>query len=335
MDSIRSRERKKKEINSLSNRNFLDLQVSVQNKLAFTALEDYIDVCQTFLQFIAESEPTRIISPTHHNYVFYQYDQTFDYKITRPLNTDLFIEDAATFQASLPKFMDFLAELRQYQELTIAKAQWQDFIDAREIDRIIYTLQQSIGCIGDSFPNPNQSRKRIGQLFENLIRLIIQQIGLECQSRTITIPIPGYPGYQMQYELDVVFSRDKAILTSEAEFIHATEIVGSVKTTSKDRIDKIFLDKYLLTKLIGRDVPVIAIFLHDVQRAQRGNSLFGINSTFKTNHFLGYTVALNKLDGVYYVDPRPEMTVNQKLREQVRDFQQFLIHDIWTLSQPH
>ncbi|MEW6211239.1 MAG: hypothetical protein AB1631_22930, partial [Acidobacteriota bacterium] len=110
------------------------------------------------------------------------------------------------------------------------------------------------------------------------------------------------------------------------------EIVGSVKTTSKDRIDKIFLDKHLLTKLLGRDVPVVAIFLHDVQRAQRGSSIFGINSTFKSNHFLGYTVALNKLDGVYYVDPRPEMTVNERLREQIHDFQQFLVKDLWALS---
>ncbi|MEO7018864.1 MAG: hypothetical protein ABI234_01775 [Ktedonobacteraceae bacterium] len=138
----------------------------------------------------------------------------------------------------------------------------------------------------------------------------------------------------MLYELDVVFSRNKAVLTSEAEFIHSTEIVGSVKTTSKDRIDKIFLDKYLLTKLLGRNISVVAIFLHDVQRARKGNSLFGINSTFKTNHFLGYTIALNRLDGVYYVDPRPEMMTNERLREQVRSFQQFLIQDIWILSQP-
>jgi len=105
-----------------------------------------------------------------------------------------------------------------------------------------------------------------------------------------------------------------------------------VKTTSKDRIDKIFLDKYLLTKLLGRDIPVIAIFLHDVQRARRGNSIFGINTTFKSNHFLGYTVALNRLDGVYYVDPRPEMLSNQRLREQIHDFQQFLLWDLWTLT---
>jgi len=108
----------------------------------------------------------------------------------------------------------------------------------------------------------------------------------------------------MSYQLDLVFSHNKAIVTSETTFIHTSEIVGSVKTTSKDRIDKIFLDKYLLTKLLGRDIPVIAIFLHDVQRAIKGRNIFGINSTFKSNHFLGYTVALNKLDGVYYVDPR-------------------------------
>jgi hypothetical protein len=312
-----------------------DLQARVQDNTAFTIINDYITLCKTFLEFIAETQPTRIVSPTHHNYIFYQYDQSFDHKITRPLNTDLFIEPPLTFQSTFERFSDFLVDLQQHQEFAAEKAEWKSFIEAKDVNKIVYTLQQSIGCIGDSFQSANQSRKRVGQLFENLIRLIIQQIGLECQSRTVTIPIPGYPGYQMQYELDVVFSRDKAILTTKTQFVHPSEIVGSVKTTSKDRIDKIFLDKYLLTKFIGRDIPVVAIFLHDVQRAQRGNSLFGINSTFKTNHFLGYTVALNKLDGVYYVDPRPEMTVNQKLREQVRDFQQFLIQDLWILSQPH
>lgn len=313
--------------------NLSDLQADVQGKLPFSSLADYISICQSYLQVMRETQPTRIISPTNHQYIFYQYSELLDHKITRPLNTNLFIEDLTTLQTRLNSFLHFLDDLRQYQEHIVERPEWHNFIAEREINKIVYTLQQSIGCIGDSFQNPNQSRKRIGQLFENLIRLIIVHIGLECHSRVITLPIPGYPGYQMQYELDIVFSRNKAILATEAEFIHTSEIVGSVKTTSKDRIDKIFLDKYLLTKLLGRDIPVVAIFLHDVQRAQKGNSLFGINSTFKTNHFLGYTVALNKLDGVYYVDPRPEMTLNERLREQVRDFQQFLISDMWTLSQ--
>ena len=136
----------------------------------------------------------------------------------------------------------------------------------------------------------------------------------------------------MSYELDLVFSRDKAVITSETQFIHPSEVVGSVKTTSKDRIDKIFLDKRMLTSLLGRDIPIIAVFLHDVQRARRGNSIFGVNSTFKSSHFLGYTVALNRLDGVYYVDPRPVMVQDERLREQIQDFQQFLVSDLWTLS---
>jgi hypothetical protein len=197
---------------------------------------------------------------------------------------------------------------------------------------VVYTLQQSVGCVGDSFENENQSRKRIGQLFESLVKLIIKGVGVTCEPRVINIPIPGYAGREMSCELDLVFSRNKAIIASETKHIHTAEVVGSVKTTSKDRIDKVFLDKFLLTKLLGRDIPVVAIFLHDVQRAKRGESIFGINSTFKTNHFLGYTVALNKLDGVYYVDPRPDMLTNDRLREQIRDFQSFLVLDLWTLA---
>ncbi|MCC7446708.1 MAG: hypothetical protein IT324_04790 [Anaerolineae bacterium] len=47
--------------------------------------------------------------------------------------------------------------------------------------------------------------------------------------------------------------------------------------------------------------------------------------------FLGYMLALNRLDGVDYVDPRPEVTVNERLREQICDFQQFVVCDLWIL----
>ncbi|MEZ4832635.1 MAG: hypothetical protein R2873_11670 [Caldilineaceae bacterium] len=310
----------------------LDLQASLRDRTAFHTLSDFYTICDAFLALLQDSRPTRIVSPSHSHYVFYQYDQDFGHKITRPLNTRLFIESQDDFNVAYNRFIDFLHDLKQYQGSIGDQPGVSKYIDSNEVNRIVYTIQQSIGSIGDSFANSNQSRKRIGQLFESMLRLVIQEIGLECEPRTISLPIAGFPGYEMSYELDLVFSRDKAIVTSESTPIQASEIVGSVKTTSKDRIDKIFLDKFLLTKLLGRDVPVVAIFLHDVQRARRGRSIFGINSTFKTNHFLGYTVALNRLDGVYYVDPRPEMTVNERLREQIADFQQFLVRDIWRLS---
>lgn len=313
-----------------------DLQASVQDTTAFGQLSDYLTVCRAYLAFLREKRPTRIVSPTTSNYVFYQYGEDYKYRITRPLNGDLFFTSIEAFEQAFARFYTFLGDLRSWQDTAAQLPGREAYIATGEVNKVVYTIQQAIGAIGDSFDNPNQSRKRVGQLFETLVRLIIQEVGVVCESRTIKIPIPGFPGYTMSYELDVVFSRDKAILTSEATYIHPSEIVGSVKTTSKDRLDKVFLDKYLLTKLLERPVPVVAIFLHDVQRARyrttEGSSMFGISSTFKRNHFLGYTVALSKLDGVYYVDPRPEMLANELLRQQIRDFQHFLVADLWTLS---
>jgi hypothetical protein len=309
-----------------------DLQESVQDRAAFSQFTDFLRLSTTFLAFVRRTRPTRIVSPTHANYIFYQYGDDYGHRITRPLNADLFYESSRELKMAFERFVTFLADLKRYGTGAVRRPGRQQYVESKEINRVVYTIQQSIGSIGDSFDNPNQSRKRVGQLFEALIKLILQETGLVCEPRTINIPIPGYAGYEMAYELDLVFSRNHAILTAETQFIHPSEVVGSVKTTSKDRIDKIFLDKFLLTQLLGRDIPVVAIFLHDVQRAQRGNSIFGINSTFKTNHFLGYTVALNRLDGVYYVDPRPEMLINDRLREQIHDFQQFLIRDLWMLS---
>ena len=316
----------------MNNITLIDLQNRVRDISAINTLSEYLSICLDFLSFIHEIQPTRIISPSHPYYIFYQYDANHGHRITRPLNTRLFVESPDNFKDIFERFITFLGDLKRYQETAITRERNEHYQASKEINTAIYTIQQAIGSISDSFDSPNQSRKRVGQLFEGLIKLLIQEIGLTCEPRTIKIPIPNYPDHIMSYQLDVVFSHEKAIIMSETTFIHEAEIVGSIKTTSKDRIDKIFLDKYLLTKLLGRDIPVVAIFLHDVQRAIRGNNMFGINSTFKSNHFLGYTVALNKLDGVYYVDPRPEMTTNERLRQQVFDFQQFLVKDIWAFS---
>jgi hypothetical protein len=311
-----------------------DLQESVKDKAAFKSFDDYLAIGRAFLTYLETTNPTRIISPRQRHYIFYQYGADHHDKITRPLNSNLFIESSDAFVAAFERFLTFLSDVKKHQENVVTRKGAKSYLATNEINRVIYTLQQSIGCVGDSFRDANQARKRIGQLFERLIKLIIWEVGLVCEPRTINLPIPDYADYTMSYELDVVFSRNKAVLTSETKTIYPMEIVGSIKTTSKDRIDKIFLDKYLLTKLLGRDIPVVAVFLHDVQRAKSGNSIFGIASTFKTNHFLGYSLVLNKLDGVYYVDPRPEMSSNERLREQIKDFQHFLVTDLWSLSEP-
>lgn len=306
------------------------LQTSIQDKSAFGQLEDYAILGHAYLTYLEEAQPTRIISPYDQRYVFFQYSEAYDHKITRPLNSNLYMESAKTFQTAFDRFGAFLEDLRQYEASIVDYKPVQAYLASNELNELIYTVQQTVGNIADSFRNPNQARKRVGQLFEGLMKLILQEVGFECDSRKITVPLPDHPDYTMSYDLDLVFSRGKAIIASETEMlIQPDEIVGSVKTTSKDRIDKIFLDKFMLSRFLGRDIPVIAIFLHDVQRAKRRGSIFGIAPTFKRNHFLGYTLALNRLDGVYYVDPRPDMVTDEALRAEIDSFQRFLVHDLW------
>ncbi|MCC7354921.1 MAG: hypothetical protein IT330_14350, partial [Anaerolineae bacterium] len=148
----------------------VDLQESVQDRSAFGKLDDYLTICRTFLTFVEREHPTRIISPSHSNYVFYQYSQEHGHKITRPLNVDLFIESPSSFIGAFARFRTFLDELKQHQRAAIEQKDNRQYVGTKEINKVVYTVQQAIGSIGDSFDNPNQSRKRVGQLFETLVR---------------------------------------------------------------------------------------------------------------------------------------------------------------------
>ncbi|MDO9555246.1 MAG: hypothetical protein Q7J40_01520 [Atribacterota bacterium] len=109
------------------------------------------------------------------------------------------------------------------------------------------------------------------------------------------------------------------------------KIIGSVKTSSKDRLDKIFIDKFLFSKLTGESVPHVAIFLNDVQRKWKRPKEYGVNATFLPGHFKGYTVKLNPLDGVYYCDIRPNMLTEPILKDHIKTFDHFLFEELWTL----
>jgi hypothetical protein len=108
------------------------------------------------------------------------------------------------------------------------------------------------------------------------------------------------------------------------------KVLGSIKTSNKDRLGKIFLDKFLYNQLTKTYTPHIAIFLNDVQRKNsKHESVYGINATFLPGHFIGYTLALNPLDGVYYCDIRPLMTTEPILKDHIKTFDNLIIDDIW------
>ena len=81
----------------------------------------------------------------------------------------------------------------------------------------------------------------------------------------------------MNYQHDLIVKRNSEV-----------KVIGSIKTSSKDRIDKIFMDKFLYNQLTEKATPHIAIFLNDVQRKKtRRENSYSVHSTFLSGHFKG------------------------------------------------
>ncbi|MEJ7823053.1 MAG: hypothetical protein WKF85_12070 [Chitinophagaceae bacterium] len=280
----------------------------------FKTLNGYIDFAKHYLDFVDKHLQAVIVSQNENHYQFYQYDKHGNYQITRPLNSNLMYKIEA-FSIASTKYLELLSNIKDIKP----KHQ----IERQIINNGTYTIQQCIGAALDGIDGgkTNSARKLNGDLFEHLIRLIFTEIGINATSGVVKVPIPyeGEHKFKMSYQHDL-------IVELEGEL----KVLGSIKTSSKDRLGKIFLDKFLYNQLTKTYTPHIAIFLNDVQRKNsKQENVYGINATFLPGHFIGYTLALNPLDGVYYCDIRPLMKTEPILKDHIKTFDHLLIEDIW------
>jgi hypothetical protein len=294
--------------------NLKQLINKVKDKSNFVNLKSYIKFCDEYLNFINDNIQAIIISQNENHYRFFQYKKEGNFQITRPINSKL-MYNAEVFSKISKEFLKILQTVK-----TINK---KDNSIRDILNNATYTVQQSVGSALDALPagQSNIARKLNGDLFEHFIRLIICEIGIECKSGVIQVPvlIDGKPEFNMNYQHDLIIEKNNDL-----------KMIGSIKTSSKDRIDKIFIDKFLYNKLTEKNTPHIAIFLNDVQRKNtRNEKEYGINATFLPGHFKGYTVKLNPLDGVYYCDIRPNMLTENILKNYIKTFDNLLIEDIW------
>lgn len=275
------------------------------NRDHFRTLKNYEDFARAFIDFAAGGLQARIVCQNETNYRFFQYRQDGSYNISRPVNTDLFLAGPET-DAVFGRFAESFGKIKDGSR--ISKADRAAFV------RAVYTMQQSIGAALDALPaaRANQAKKMNGDLFEHLVRLLFRESGADCRSGSISVPVPDDNGrelFRMNYQHDLVIRGKNGEIG----------LLGSVKTSSKDRIDKIFVDKMLFNRLTGNDTPYIAVFLNDVQRAKtKAPDRFQINSTFLTGHFKAYSIRLASLDGVFYCDLRPAMRTDPFLSERIK-----------------
>lgn len=300
---------------------FADLLNHATDKDRFHTIADYMAFCARYLEYIENSLQARIVSQNESHYQFFQYREEGGFNITRPLNSRL-MYDAEGFSQAASRFIATLEQLRDGQ---------QPADDCRQnLIRTIYTLQQAIGAALDGLPagKSNQARKVNGDLFERLIRLLIVSLNVDCVSGTMQVPINDVDGtelFKSSYQHDLLLSKHDEL-----------KIIGSVKTSSKDRIDKVFMDKFLYNRLTDTALPHIAIFLNDVQRKKtKRENEYGVSATFLPGHFKAYTVKLNPLDGVYYCDIRPNMQEDALLSQHIKTIDHFFYSDLWTLLDRH
>lgn len=143
------------------------------------------------------------------------------------------------------------------------------------------------------------------------------------QRKTITL--------NLDENVPAIAPDDELILSSQAKetaekYINKNEVVVSVKTTSKDRMGKMFMDKILLEKFVGHELKVIGIFLNDVQRKGVDN----ISYTLVSGLFMVYNQFITQLNGVYYLDAPPAAD-KEPYNKHIKKFSLLITEDIDTL----
>lgn len=276
-----------------------------------THLEQFRDITCRVLSYIPEvtSKITR-----DRGFLIIQSETGSSIKFSRPYNEGLYIDNPSEFILEFNTLLELLHNVdgseREYKS-----------DEYSVVDRVTYTIQQSIGIALDLLGNQNANRKHVGNRFEELISLLVREIGIS--NRKVVLKIPYEDSGVYSCETDFVFSPYDEVRSNNSH-IDEREIVVSLKTTSKDRMGKIFIDKILMSKFVKRDVKVIGIFLNDIQRKKEDK----IGYTFVAGLFMVYTNFLSKLDGVYFVDP-PLNATKEPYNRYVKTFSRFLLHDAY------
>jgi len=71
----------------------------------FNKLDDYIAFCRHYLDFVSDTKnlQAKIIAQNENQYFFMQYNKDGNYQITRPINSELFL-DHEVFDTNLEQF---------------------------------------------------------------------------------------------------------------------------------------------------------------------------------------------------------------------------------------
>lgn len=282
-----------------------------------SSLYEFSDLCIRVLQYIPNVISEKV--DVRDGYVINISDIAGQKKYVRPINTNLFLDNPEDFKKAFTE-LNYLLDGVKNGNRNFTEA------DHLLVNRTLYTIQQSIGAGLDLVLNPNSARKHVGNRLEELLRTTINHLGITNKKITFKIPYESEDGEKLyRCETDQIISPYPKV-KSTTNKLAKNEVLLSFKTSSKDRMGKIFLDKLLMEQFSGHKVKVVGIFLNDVQRKGRDN----ISYTLVSGLFMVYTKFLTRLDGVYFLDPPPNTYLNP-YKNHIFPFSEFIINDVWEL----
>jgi len=243
-------------------------------------------------------------------------------KSVRPFRNDLFIRSTDKFIESYNNFELILNRLRNEERVFGVE-------EYRLMDSVIYTIQQSMGIGFDLMVQANSARKHVGNRFEELIRTLLSNLEVSMKKVVLSIPYETDEGDKYyRCETDVIISPYESV-RSDSTSINPNEIVISLKTTTKDRMPKIFIDKVLMERFVGHPVRVVGISQNDIQRKEDTKET-KISYTFVSNLFMVYTRFLAQLEGYYYLD-LPSKASQRPFNQYIFPFSKFILNDMWRM----
>lgn len=283
-----------------------------------TSLDAFFDITERLIRYFPEVISRKVDIP-NSPYTIAFSESASSKIITRPFNKNLLISNIEVFYDSKTQFVRLLNTIKSRSYSPTQR-------DGITINSIMYTIAQSIGIGFDLLANPNSARKHVGNRFEELVKSLLNELEIQNEKIVLQIPYSSEEGVSSNYrcETDLVISL-KDNLISNNQNINEDEVILTLKTSSKDRMGKIFLDKILLEKFLKHKIKIIGVILNDVQRKEETK----ISYTFVPHHFMVYWQYVSPLRGFYYVDV-PQNAKKKTYENIVKDFSQLILHDIWS-----
>lgn len=149
-----------------------------------TTLDQFKDITLRILSHL----PNVITShELKRGYIIYASNYSGVLKYIRPIRQELFISNPVEFENEYGRFLELFNRLKSGER---------EFSSAAYllIDKIVYTIQQGIGAGLDLMIEANSGRKHVGNRFEELIRLLVNELGVANKKIVMKIPYENEEG---------------------------------------------------------------------------------------------------------------------------------------------